>query len=197
MHIVIVSGMLGVGKTSIILRFIEHLSKGNHRTVVIENDFGPIGVDAEVIRRNGLEVRDLKGGCVCCTLKSNLIGEIKDLQTTFAPGTVIIEPTGIADPEYILTSLDNVPGVNIDKVSVVVVLDCERFLRMKRMFERPLKNQFKAATLVVMNKNDTVNDRDRAEIENSIRAYSYAGRIVRASADKGDGIGAVLESVFG
>lgn len=193
MDLIIVSGMLGVGKTSVILKLAGPLAEGGRRIVIIENDFGALGVDSEIVRRNGMEVRELKGGCICCTLKAGLIDDLRSLQVNFSPDIAIIEPTGIADPEFIINSVKDVSGLRIDSVTTLIVIDAERFLKMKKMFERPLKNQLKVADVVLLNKVDAVSAKDLKEIEQCIRAFSYEGKIKRIQADKGIGLENVEE----
>ncbi|MFA7149806.1 MAG: GTP-binding protein [Candidatus Methanomethylophilaceae archaeon] len=193
MHLIIVSGMLGVGKTSVILKLAGPLAESGRKIVIIENDFGALGVDSEIVRRNGMEVRELKGGCICCTLKAGLIDDLRMLQANFSPDIAIIEPTGIADPEFIINSVKDVSGLRIDSVKTLIVIDAERFLKMKKMFERPLKNQLKVADVVLLNKVDTVSVKDLKEIEQCIRAFSYEGRIKQIQADKGVGLENVEE----
>jgi G3E family GTPase len=195
MHLIIVSGMLGVGKTSVILKMAGPLMKEGKKVVIIENDFGAMGVDSEVLEKNGLMVRDLKGGCVCCTLKANLIDDLRLLNTQYSPDTVIVEPTGIADPSYILSSLDGVPGLGVDRISIVDVIDAERFVKTKKMFERPMRNHLKVADLVLLNKVDTVDDAEISEITDGIREFGYSGVIMNVRADIGTGIEQAVEAI--
>ncbi|MDD3128152.1 MAG: GTP-binding protein, partial [Candidatus Methanomethylophilaceae archaeon] len=130
MHVLVVAGMLGAGKTSTIIQLLGPLSAGGRKVAIIENEIGSVGIDGEVLNKNGLQIKELAGGCVCCTLKSGMIDTLKLLQKEVGPDIVVIEPTGIADPEYILVSIDGVVGLDIDSVKVVVVIDGERFLRL-------------------------------------------------------------------
>lgn len=196
MHLVIVSGLLGVGKTSVILKMIEPIVSKGLKPTIIENDFGAMGVDSEVIKKNGLEVRDLRGGCICCTLKANLVDDLRILQADYSPDVVIVEPTGIADPEYIINSVTDVPGLRVEKISTVIVIDAERFLKMKKMFERPLKNQLKVASVVMVNKIDTVTNEDLMKIENGIREFSYSKNIYHIRADEGTGMEPAISEVL-
>lgn len=193
MHLLIVSGMLGVGKTSVILKLLEPMIEKQTRVIVIENDFGEYGIDSEVLERAGLKVRDLKGGCVCCTLQGGLVDSLRAMQLEYNPEVAIVEPTGIADPEFIVNSVTDVTGITLDKYTVAVVIDSERFLKVKKMFERPLKNQLKLAELVLLNKIDTVSSEDLDQIESDVRGFGYDGKIIRVRADTGEGMEDILE----
>ena len=195
MHLIIVAGLLGVGKTSVILRMLDPMIKKNLKTVVIENDFGSMGVDSEVIEKSGMKVRDLKGGCICCTLQSGLVDSLRTLQIDYKPDYVIVEPSGIADPEFVKNSVTDVTGIDLEGVFIAIVVDCERFLKVKRMFERPLKNQLKIANLALLNKIDTVSEEDLGAIEAELRNFGYKGPVARIRGDTGEGIERFAEAL--
>ncbi len=188
MKVVIVSGLLGVGKTSVILKMLDPLMADGTKVAVIENDFGAMGVDSEVLEKNGMKVRDLKGGCICCTMQGSLMDSLVSLKNEYDPGIVVIEPTGIADPEFIVGSVEAFPGIGLESTHVTVVVDCERFLKVQKMFERPLKNQLKLAEVAMLNKIDTVSAEDLDRIEAAIRGLGYDGPLKRIRGDTGEGI---------
>ena len=188
MKVVLVSGLLGVGKTSVILKMLDPLMADGTKVAVIENDFGAMGVDSEVLEKNGMKVRDLKGGCICCTMQGSLMDSLVSLKNEYNPGIVVIEPTGIADPEFIVGSVQAFPGIDLESTHVTVVVDCERFLKVQKMFERPLKNQLKLAEVAMLNKIDTVSAEDLDRIEEAIRGLGYEGPLKRIRGDTGEGI---------
>ncbi len=194
MHFVLVSGLLGVGKTTVILNMMESLyeSKG-HKTVVIENDFGNKGIDGEVMRKYGLEVQDLKGGCICCTLKTGLIDTVRVIQANMEPDVIIVEPSGIADPQIVVNAVQDCNGINIDKLSSIVVVDAERFPKTWKMFERPLRNQLGVADLVLINKKDTVDDAELESIRETIASLGYDGPVNAVQADEGVNMEHIME----
>ncbi len=194
MHFVLVSGLLGVGKTTVILNMMESVyeSKG-HRIVVIENDFGNKGIDGEVMRKYGLEVQDLKGGCICCTLKTGLIDTVRVVQANMDPDVIIVEPSGIADPQIVVNAVQDCTGISIDKLSSIVVIDAERFSKIWKMFERPLRNQLGIADLVLINKKDTVDDAELDSIKERIASMGYSGPVNAVQADKGVNMEHIME----
>ncbi len=196
MHVLVVAGMLGAGKTSTIIQLLGPLSAGGRKVAIIENEIGSVGIDGEVLNKNGLQIKELAGACVCCTLQSGMIDTLKLLQKEVGPDIVVIEPTGIADPEYILVSIDGVVGLDIDSVKVVVVIDGERFLRLKTMFERPLRNQLEMADLVLINKVDAISPQDLRSIEDQIRSFfKYAGKILHVRGDTGEGMDVIPKEI--
>lgn len=194
MHFVLVSGLLGVGKTTVILNMMDTLyeNKG-HRIMVIENDFGNKGIDGEVMRKYGMDVQELKGGCICCTLKTGLIDTVRVVQANMDPDLIIVEPTGIADPEIIINSVQDCSGIEIDRLSTIIVVDAERFAKTWKMFERPLRNQLKVADLVLINKMDTVSESELKDIEERIISIGYEGPVKAVQADKGINMEHIME----
>ena len=188
MRLIIVSGLLGVGKTSVILRMLDPMMAKGLKVVVIENDFGAMGVDSEVLEKNGMKVRDLKGGCICCTLQSGLVDSLRLLQIEYGPDYVIVEPSGIADPEFVINSVTDIDGIDLDGIFSAIVVDCERFLKVKRMFERPLRNQLKVADIALLNKIDTASPEDLDTIEDDLKGLGYDGPTARIRGDTGEGM---------
>ena len=116
MRLIVVAGLLGVGKTSVILRMLDPMIAKGLKVVVIETDFGAMGVDSEILEKNGMKVRDLKGGCICCTLQSGLVDSLRVLQIEYDPDYVIVEPSGIADPEFVVRSVTDISGIDLEGV---------------------------------------------------------------------------------
>lgn len=195
MHLIVISGMLGAGKTSVMMNLIRQLTEKGYRLAVIENDFGNKGVDSGILQQNGIEVRELEGGCVCCTMKTGMIDTLRFLQDGHDPQVVLIEPTGIADPSYILNSVTDISGLTIDRISIITVVDSERYLKMKSMFERMLKNQLVVADIVLINKTDTQPAEALDEIESSVRSFSFDGPILRVQAEQGVNMGRIPEMI--
>ena len=197
MEMIIISGFLGAGKTSIMLRLVERINQANgSKIAIIENDFGKMGIDGEVMRKYGLDVTDLKGGCICCTLSSNLVDTLRLLGANMDPDIVMVEPTGVADPEYILLAVKDYTGPPITKIRLLVVIDAERYLKIKRMFERPLKNHLRSANAVIINKADLVEGSVITEIENDVREMGFEGPVFSASAENDVNMDRVVETVL-
>jgi len=138
---------------------------------------------------------ELEGGCVCCTMKAGMVTTLRYLETEVKPDIVIVEPSGIADPQHII-GIKDVVGVNVTSISAVIVADAERFMKMKKMFERPLRNQFAVANVVLLNKIDTVTEKEAEEIEKEIRAFGYAGKIIRTQAEEGRNMDSVPDEIL-
>ncbi|MBO6083653.1 MAG: hypothetical protein J6O90_01035 [Candidatus Methanomethylophilaceae archaeon] len=195
MRLIIVAGLLGVGKTSVILRMLGPMLSKGLKLSVIENEFGTMGVDSEVLEKNGMKVREIQGGCICCTLQSGLVDGLRLIQSEYNPDYVIVEPSGIADPSLVVKATTDVTGVDIEKYFTAIVVDCERFLKVRKMFERPLKNQLKIADLALLNKIDTVPSSDVDLIEEELKKLGYDGPTARINGDTGEGMEAFAEAL--
>jgi len=193
MRLLIVSGMLGSGKTSAILGIADILCDKGHKIAILENEIGSVGIDGEILERSGMKVKELRGGCVCCSMKAGMVDALRTLEALVSPDIAIIEPTGIADPRHVVDAVSGASGLTIASIFTIIMVDAERFLKVRKMFERPLKNQLSVADVVLMNKVDTISDGDADKIECHLREMSYGGPILRVQADTGKNIGKVTE----
>ena len=196
MRLLIVSGMLGSGKTSAILGIVDALSKKGLKIAIVENEIGSVGIDGEILERHGMQVKELKGGCICCTMKTGMIDTLRTLQAHIGPDLTIVEPTGIADPKQVIDAVGDVSGLTVLSLFTIIMVDAERFLKVKKMFERPLRNQLSVANLVLINKVDTVSSKEADEIEEHIRSWSYDGPILKVQADKKKGMKKAAEMIL-
>jgi G3E family GTPase len=158
MKTTIVCGMLGSGKTTFISQLVRNLTG---KAVVLVNDFGKAGIDGEIFSANGIESIELPSGCVCCTLKFDLILSIQKIQETFAPEHLLIEPSGIASASGVLEALET---LKISPVTVVGIIDATEFLELNHedAFGRFFEDQITNSDIVLVNKTDLV-EKDIAE----------------------------------
>ncbi len=153
----IVTGFLGVGKTTAILNLLERLG-GKEQIVVLINEWGQIGLDADVIgsEHSTLAVREVTGGCICCTAGAALQQTMTDILNDLKPDRIIIEPSGVAKPGEIMDCLQS-PGLGdrLDIRPVIGLVDPARFLQPS-MMEMPIyRDQVDAAAILVANRCDT------------------------------------------
>lgn len=198
MDLLLISGFLGSGKTTMVLSTIERITQRKHKkVVVIVNDFGKIGIDGKVMEKYGLKVREMPSGCICCTLGTDLLTTLRSVAEAFQPDLVVIEPTGIADPIAIHDTLKLYVGPPLDSVRIIIILDAVRYQTIFKALERPLKNQLKAANVIIINKVDEVETIAVNEIEKSIRELGLSTKIIPASATVGTNLDQVVEAMVG
>lgn len=174
MRTTIVCGMLGSGKTT----FIQNILKGSkQKVVVLVNDFGMTGIDGEILSIDGIEAIELPSGCVCCTLKFDLITMIERVMKEYNPDHLYIEPSGVASPSGVLDALDS---LRICSVLVVGIVDATEFLEFheSEMFGSFLEDQIINADIILINKTDlTDNDRTKRTVT-IIRAMNDSAVII-------------------
>jgi G3E family GTPase len=154
MKTTVVCGVLGAGKTT----FLRNILKFNTgKTVVLVNDFGSAGIDGEILSVGGIETIELPSGCVCCTLRFDLITTLTKIKEQFAPDHLFIEPSGIASPSGVTEVLDT---LNIGPVTVVGIVDATEFIDAyeAEMYGWFFKSQVTRSDIVLVNKTDLVDE---------------------------------------
>ncbi|MEX1303009.1 MAG: GTP-binding protein, partial [Desulfotignum sp.] len=152
----IISGFLGVGKTTAILNLLERLGE-KEQIVVLINEWGQIGLDADVVgsEHPTLAVREISGGCICCTAGAALHQTMTEILSDFKPDRIIIEPSGVAKPGEIMDCLQS-PDLadRLDIRPVIGLVDPVRFLQPAMMKMPIYRDQVDAAAILVANRCD-------------------------------------------
>ena len=197
MDMLIVAGFLGSGKTTLVLSLIgKIIEKTGKKVVVIVNDFGTVGIDGKVMSRYGLQVKELASGCICCTLGPDLLQTVMDVEQGFAPDLIVVEPTGVADPDAIVQCMKHYAGGPVAIRSAVIV-DASRFKVIAKALGRPLTSQVRTADLILINKMDTVDVPALEEMEKALRAMNATKPIIPISATVGTNVDQVVEALVG
>ena len=197
MRLVIISGFLGSGKTTFLLGLIRRLlpEGGALDLVILENEVGEIGIDGAYLEREGLRVKELFSGCVCCQLAGDLVVSLRDIKSTLDPDCVFLEASGLARVRSILDTLDRYCG-DLGPVLVVSLADAER---NDLYLEEPMPfvaNQLENADLVVINKTDTTGSDTVRALAHRLREMNPRAEIVGISALEGTGLDPVAERVL-
>jgi G3E family GTPase len=180
MKTTIVCGLLGSGKTTYIQNSLRHSTE---KTVVLVNDFGSAGIDGEIFLSSGIESVELPSGCVCCTLKADLITTIEKITATFAPEHLIIEPSGIASPSGVLEALDL---LGITLVTVIGIVDATEFIDLHEaeMYGSFFQDQIVNSDIILINKTDLADEEKIARTVSLIgemNPYAITLRTVKAT----------------
>jgi len=151
---IVVSGLLGSGKTTFIRDFIAH---HRERAAVLVNDFGETGIDGEIFSADGIDYIELPSGCVCCSLKSDLITAIGKIVSEIGPESLLIEPSGVASPSSVLGALEI---MNVAPVTVVGIVDATEFLELYEadVYGSFFEDQIVNSDLLLVNKTDIVDE---------------------------------------
>ena len=146
----IVCGFLGAGKTTLINRLLEG-AVSPADTVIIENEFGDVSIDDELLADSGMEMRTLASGCICCTLRGNFVDALQQIATTYAPERILIEPTGMASPSDLISICEQVEKTAPVKLnSLISVMNAKNLSRVLRMDIPVFNAQFENVSFVVL-----------------------------------------------
>lgn len=178
MKILLLSGFLGSGKTSVLLQLAKHIADSvpgdGTKVMIIENEIGEVGVDDKILRAEGLAVKDLFAGCACCTSGGDLLNDISVIRDTMNPEWIIVEATGVAYPKQIRESVErcfNIP------VKILSLADASRWKRLKNYMSQLLEAQIECADLAIVNKVDLVDEDTAKSIADDIRGFNAAAEI--------------------
>jgi G3E family GTPase len=181
MQILIISGFLGSGKTSVLMPFVKHLSAKGKKIAIIENEIGEIGVDDLYLKENGLHVKEIYHGCVCCNLRTDLIGSLIALERDHKPEVIVMEPTGVADPYQTLSALTGYPGY-VESKTMVSIVDVERFEDIMEL-KIPLAIEgVKSADLIALNKIDLISPENLETLKDKIQSINPNSEVKSVSA---------------
>jgi G3E family GTPase len=151
MKIFIIAGFLGAGKTSLIGFIAKQFSARGLKTAVIENEFSASGVDSDYLASQGIFVRELAAGCICCQLKTDFITAIQLLEKEYAPDIVLVEPTGAAAPDAVKETLCS---NTLTPPVTVAVVDLRRFKSIGSNRYPFLEQTIRVADVIILNKSD-------------------------------------------
>ena len=154
MRLLVISGPLGSGKTTLTVQLAENAIKKNLKAAILVNEIGEVGIDDQFMRRLDLNVWEIVGGCICCTLAGSLQETLLKLETEYAPDIVLLEPSGVADLK-VIERIVGAPGspAAIQQRTVVVV-DPLRLEMMMTIITPLITSQVKAAEWAIINKMD-------------------------------------------
>ncbi|MFO1402496.1 MAG: GTP-binding protein [Steroidobacteraceae bacterium] len=157
----VLAGFLGSGKTTVALQIARAARAAGQRVGLIVNERGEAGVDNQLAARLGFDVRELLGGCICCSLVAELAPALEALAATSRPDLVIVEPSGIAEPAQIREALRfaRVPGLQILPVGIV---DAQRLEELMQVVTPLITRQIGNAELVLVCKADVATARETA-----------------------------------
>ena len=175
MKTVVVGGLLGAGKTTFIGNYAGSVSG---KTVVLVNDFGKAGIDGEILSSGGLDSIELPSGCVCCTLKFDLITTLKKITEELSPDNLLIEPSGIASPSGVTEVLDM---LKIAPVTVVGIVDAAEFpgLYAEQVYGTFFRDQITTADLLLINKTDIAGRQEIAKTEAIIESLNPGAVVLK------------------
>lgn len=189
------AGFLGSGKTTILLPMAGALIEQSSKVVIIENEMGEIGIDGSYLAREGLQVQELFGGCICCTLSVGLVESIDKIEGLYHPEVIVVEATGIARPGDLKKTIFQYNKC-IEKIDTVTVVDAQRYEVLRHALAPLFEAQIDAADIVVLNKIDTIDGQAVRDISTDIGLINPDAKLHTVSMDESSGFEALLRDVL-
>lgn len=171
----IITGFLGSGKTSL----LNHILHADHglRVAVLVNDFGAINIDSQLVRGIEGETVSLSNGCICCSIRGDLIKAVSDLlHREEAPDYIIVETSGVSDPLEVALTFQSIQGLSID--SIITLIDAEQILSLDPRYAVLAMNQVGMADIVILNKVDLVDSKQLQAARAYIKGIVAQARII-------------------
>ena len=152
----IISGFLGAGKTTFIKKLLEEAIAGE-QVVLIENEFGEIGIDGGFLKDSGIEIREMNSGCICCSLVGDFGTSLAEVLTKYKPDRVIIEPSGVGKLSDVMKAVRDVAAeIEVTLNSAVTIVDAAKCKMYMKNFAEFFNNQIENAGTIVMSRTDIV-----------------------------------------
>jgi G3E family GTPase len=183
MKLLIIAGFLGSGKTTLLLEVARRLVAVPQKIAIIENEVGEIGIDGKYLHQEGLQVQELFGGCICCTLSADLVSTLEKVEQLFQPAVTIIEPTGLASPGDVVAAVQD-HATMVTDIRVLVLVDATRYEMLYEMLTPLITAQIQSADIVVINKIDRVDGTNVDLIRKNVDQLNPRAKVAAISVEK-------------
>ena len=183
----ILSGFLGAGKTTLIKKLIAEAFQGE-KLVLIENEFGEIGIDGGFLKDAGVEITEMNSGCICCSLVGDFGTALKQVIDEYSPDRVIIEPSGVGKLSDVIKAVEDVKATaDVEINSATTVVDVKKCKMYMKNFGEFFNNQVESAGTIVLSRTQDVNDKKIAETVELLREHNKESEIITTPWDDIDG----------
>ena len=189
----VISGFLGAGKTTLIQKLIKDVFAGQ-KVVLVENEFGEIGIDGGFLQEAGIEITEINSGCICCTLQGDFQEALKKVVETYNPDHIVIEPSGVGKLSDILKIIKSVEGLELNSYSAVV--DAKRCQIYHKNFREFFDDQIATAACVILSRTQMTDEKTLQADVDIIRELNPEARIITTPWDELSGE-AVYEAMEG
>ncbi len=183
----IVSGFLGAGKTTLIQKLLKE-ALHDTKVVLIENEFGEIGIDGGFLRESGVQMKEMNSGCICCSLVGDFGKSLQEVLTTYAPERILIEPSGVGKLSDVIRAVQNVDAdAEVLLSSAVVVVDASKCRMYAKNFGEFFLNQIENAGLVILSRTGNISEEKTAQAAAVIREHNKNATIITTPWEELDG----------
>ncbi|RCX18881.1 G3E family GTPase [Anaerobacterium chartisolvens] len=174
----IISGFLGAGKTTLIKKLIKE-KLFYEKLVIIENEFGEIGIDGSLLKKTGIEIKEINSGCICCTLAGDFEKAVSEVIQKYSPERIIIEPSGVGKLSDIIKSCKSPRLKDLLNINMLItVVDTERYAMYLSNFGEFFKDQIKSAKTVILSRTQKCGSTELEQAVSSINALNSTCNVI-------------------
>ena len=183
----IISGFLGAGKTTLIKKLLKE-AYADEQVVLIENEFGEIGIDGGFLKEAGIQIREMNSGCICCSLVGDFGTSLKEVVDKYHPDRILIEPSGVGKLADVIKAVQGVQGdVDIVLNSYTTVVDAKKCKMYMRNFGEFFNNQVEYAGAIIMSRTDIIDEKKAQQAMELLRGINAKAAIITTPIEKLDG----------
>ena len=183
----IVSGFLGAGKTTLIKKLLQE-ALADTKVVLIENEFGEIGIDGGFLQEAGIEIKEMNSGCICCSLVGDFGASLKEVLATYTPERILIEPSGVGKLSDVMKAVQEaMTEEEVQLGSAVAVVDACKCKMYIKNFGEFFVNQIEHAGTIVLSRTDKLSEEKLAACVEMIREHNAKATIITTPWDALDG----------
>ena len=192
----VVSGFLGAGKTTLIKKLLKE-ALNSEKVVLIENEFGEIGVDGGFLKEAGIEIKEMNSGCICCSLVGDFGTSLKEVMDTYTPERILIEPSGVGKLSDVVKAVaDANLGNDVVLNSTVAVVDASKAKMYIKNFGEFFVNQIEHAGTIILSRTGNISEDKLQKAIALIREYNEKATIITTPWEQLDGK-VILETIEG
>ena len=183
----IISGFLGAGKTTLIKKLLKEAFQ-DEQVVLIENEFGEIGIDGGFLKEAGIEIREMNSGCICCSLVGDFGASLKEVIDKYHPDRILIEPSGVGKLSDVIRAVQDVQeetGLALNSYTTVV--DAKKCKMYMRNFGEFFNNQVEYAGAIIMSRTDIVDEEKAMQSMELLRSLNKKAAIITTPIENLDG----------
>ena len=183
----IISGILGAGKTTLIKKLLKEAFQ-DEQVVLIENEFGEIGIDGGFLKEAGIEIREMNSGCICCSLVGDFGASLKEVIDKYHPDRILIEPSGVGKLSDVIRAVQDVQeetGLVLNSYTTVV--DAKKCKMYMRNFGEFFNNQVEYAGAIIMSRTDIVDEEKAMQSMELLRSLNKKAAIITTPIENLDG----------
>lgn len=190
----IISGFLGAGKTTLIKKLLAEALTGE-KLVLIENEFGEIGIDGGFLKESGVQITEMNSGCICCSLVGDFGKALAEVLEKFAPDRIVIEPSGVGKLSDVIKAVKGVDSKEIQLNSFTAVVDAKKSKMYMKNFGEFFNNQVEYAGTIILSRTQDMKQEKLEECVKQLREHNASATIITTPWDeiKGEQILAAME----